>query len=187
MPDPEFLLLGEPLWLEFVNTAHLPPAGSEALPDPATYLRWTKAVQLSSAGDAEAHRAALALRERLSSIADALAEGRAAAPSAIEAVNRRLGQLEGREQLVRIGGRWRLRFHPERPPADLEAIALSAAQTLANPLATVRRCPGPDCGLFFLDETDNQSRRVCSRTRCGQQRGRVERRRANRTPVVTDE
>lgn len=186
MPDPEFLLLGEPLWLEFVNTAAVPPDGGDALPGPAAFLRWTKAVQLASPDGAHGHEAALALRSRLASVAAACTEGRVVAPSAIEALNRLLGQLEGREQLVRIAGHWRLRFQPAAPPGALEAIALSAAQTLANPLGQVRRCCGPGCGLYFLDDTDSQSRRWCSRARCGQ-RGRVERRRSSRTPVVNDE
>jgi predicted RNA-binding Zn ribbon-like protein len=186
MPDPEFLLLGEPLWLEFVNTRAMPPVGTDALPDPAAYLRWTKAVQIESPGDATAFQAATAFRAKLLGVAEAFTEGRTIAPSAIEALNRMLGLLEGREQLVRIAGQWQLRFQPSRPPGALEAIALSAAQALANPLAQVRRCAAPECRLFFLDESANQSRRWCSRARCGQ-RGRYERRRTNRTPVVTDE
>lgn len=187
MPDPEFLLLGDTLWLEFVNTAVTPPHASDVLPDPGAYLRWTKAVQVESPGDAAAFQAALALRSRLLGLAEALEEARTVAPSVIEALNRLLAGLEGREQLVRIGGHWRLRFAPGRPPGALEAIALSAAQTLANPLGRVRRCASQACGLYFLDESANQSRRWCSRSRCGQ-RGRVERRRSNRiTPVIAEE
>lgn len=184
MSDAEFLLLGDALWLEFVNTAG---AGRDALPDPSAYHRWTKAVRVESAGDADAFGEAVAMRGRLGRLAAALTEKRAPPPSSVEAINRLLVALEGREQLVRIGGRWRLRFGTARPPSALQAVAHSAAQTLANPLAVVRRCASPECGLYFVDDSSNQSRRWCSRNRCGQ-RGRIERRRSNRiTPIVADE
>ncbi len=184
MSDAEFLLLGDALWLEFVNTAG---AGRDTLPNPGAYHRWTKAVRLGSAGDREAFAAAVRLRTRLMALADALTEKRAPPPSSIEAINRLLVALEGREQLVRIGGRWRLTFGTARPPRALEAVAQSAAQTLANPLAVVRCCAGPECGLYFADDSAGQSRRWCSRARCGQ-RGRIERRRSNRiTPIIADE
>lgn len=184
MPDAEFLLLGDALWLEFVNTAG---AGRDTLPDPGAYHRWTKAVRVESPGDAEAFAVAVALRSRLGGLAAALTEKRAPPPSSIEAINRLLVALDGREQLVRIGGRWRLQFGTARPPSAAQAVAQSAAQTLANPLAVVRRCANPECGLFFVDDSTNQSRRWCSRNRCGQ-RGRIERRRSNRiTPIIGDE
>lgn len=184
MPDAEFLLLGDALWLEFVNTAG---AGRDTLPNPGAYHRWTKAVRVGSAGDREAFAEAMSLRARLITLADALADRRTPPPSSIEAINRLLVVLEGREQLVRIGGHWRLAFGAARPPNALEAVAQSAAQTLANPLAVLRRCASPGCGLFFPDDSAHQSRRWCSRNRCGQQ-GRIERRRSNRiTPIVVDE
>lgn len=184
MPDDEFLLLGDALWLEFVNTAG---AGRDRLPNPGAYLRWTKAVRVEAAGDPETFAEAIHLRTRLAALAEALTERRAPPPSSIEAINRLLVPLEGREQLVRIGGHWRLKFGVSRPPRAVEAVAQSAAQTLANPLAVVRRCANPDCGLFLADESASQSRRWCSRNRCGQ-RGRIERRRSNRiTPIVADE
>jgi len=184
MADPEFLLLGDALWLEFVNTAGGP---RDTLPDSGAYHRWTKAVRVESPGDRAGFDAALLLRRRLVALAGALTEKRAPPPSSIEAINRLLVALEGREQLVRIGGRWRLQFGAARPPSAAQAVAQSAAQTLANPLAVVRRCANPDCGLYFADESANQGRRWCSRNRCGQ-RGRIERRRSSRiTPIVADE
>lgn len=184
MPDAEFLLLGDALWLEFVNTAG---AGRDMLPDPGAYHRWTKAVRVESPEDAEAFEEAIAFRGRLDSLAAALTEKRAPPPSSVEAINRLLAALEGREQLVRIGGHWRVKFGTARPPSAAQAVAQSAAQTLANPLAAVHRCANPDCELFFADDSSSQSRRWCSRNRCGQ-RGRIERRRSNRiTPIVAEE
>jgi predicted RNA-binding Zn ribbon-like protein len=187
MPDPEFLLLGDALWLEFVNTAMTPPGPHDALGDPGAYLRWTKAVRIESPEDAAAFDEARHFRQQLTHLAQALETGRNLPPSAIDAVNRRLAVLEGREQLVRIAGAWRLRFAPGRTPTALEAVASSAAQVLANPLTSVRRCANPDCGLYIADESPTQSRRWCSRARCGQH-GRIERRRGTRpTPLVGED
>lgn len=186
MPDPEFLLLGDALWLEFVNTAAISSGVAEALADAGAYLRWTKAVRLEAPVDGAAFAEAMRFRTQLQRLAQALDGDRSPPPSAIEGINSRLVRLEGRQQLVRIGGAWRLRFAPSRAPAALEAVALSAAQTLTNPLDRVRRCANPECGLFFTDASSGQGRRWCSRTRCGQ-RGRIERRRVTRpTPLVAE-
>jgi predicted RNA-binding Zn ribbon-like protein len=186
MPDPEFLLLGDALWLELVNTVATRSRAADGLPDAGAYLRWTKAVRVESPADAAGVQEAMRFRTQLVSLARAMDAGRSPPPSAIEAVNTQLVRLEGRQQLVRIGGAWRLRFAPNRPPSALEAVALSAAQTLASPLEHVRRCANPDCGLFFADESPGQGRRWCSRSRCGQL-GRIERRRATRpAPLVAE-
>ncbi len=185
MGDPEFLLLGDALWLEFVNTAQTPPEGRDTVADAGAYLRWTKAVRVEPPAGRSDFADARAFRAKLLQLARALHEGKNPPPSAVEAINARLGALDGREQLVRIGGAWRLRFQAARPPSALQAVAQSAAQTLANPTAFVRRCVNPECGLYFADDSPQQSRRWCSRTRCGD-RGRIERRRTPRTPVVPE-
>ena len=185
MPDPEFLLLGDALWLDFVNTTAA-CTRPELLPDPAAYLRWTKAVRVDPPGDAAAFEEARRLREHLLSLARALDGSRNPPPAAIEAVNRSLAMLEGREHLLRVGGSWQIRFAPARPPTALEAIARSAGETLANPLALVRRCANPECSLFFVDESTHQHRRWCSPSRCGLGY-RVERRRRTRpTPLLAE-
>ena len=185
MPDPEFLLLGDALWLEFVNTMAAPER-AEGLADAAAYLRWTKAVRVGPPADSTAFEDALRFRDQLRNLARAMASSRTPPPSVVEAINTRLAGLEGCEQLIRVGGSWRLKFAPARPPSAVEAIARSAADALANPLAIVRVCANPECGLFLMDDSPSQGRRWCSRTRCGP-RGRIERRRRTRpTPLVTD-
>ncbi|HTS86989.1 MAG TPA: ABATE domain-containing protein [Gemmatimonadales bacterium] len=185
MPDPEFLLLGDALWLDFVNTLQGVGGGPDALPDPAAYLRWTKANRVASPSDRTAYEDALRFRASLAELAKALDLGRKPPPSAVEVINARLLTVEGRQRLLRIAGAWRIRFAPARPPTAPEAIALSAAQTLANPLVFVRRCANPECGLFFADDTPGQGRRWCSANRCGQ-RGRIERRRTTRAPLLAE-
>jgi predicted RNA-binding Zn ribbon-like protein len=78
-----------------------------------------------------------------------------------------------------VGGEWRLRFAPLRPPAPLEAIARSAAATLADGRMAVRRCSGEGCSLLFTDDSAHGSRRWCDAAECGRD-ARVERRRGLR-------
>jgi predicted RNA-binding Zn ribbon-like protein len=183
MADPEFLLLGDALWLEFVNTAR---PGSETLPDAASFLRWRNAVQLDNSSGGESFPQVRKFRDQLLSLAEALEARRIPPASVVESVNSRIAGLEGREQLVRIGGAWRMRFAPGRSPHALEAIAHSVAVTLASPQAAIRLCANRDCGLYLLDDSQTQSRRWCSRARCGHGT-RIERRRnARLTPVVSE-
>jgi predicted RNA-binding Zn ribbon-like protein len=185
MPDAEFLLLGDAPWLEFINSA-AGPRRADTLPDQQAYLRWTKAMRLDPSAGPSAFEEALRFREQLISLAQALAGRRIPPASVVEAVNSRLATLEGRERLIRVGGTWRLRFGPSRQPGAIEAIARSAAETLANPLVMVRTCANPDCGLYLMDDSPTQSRRWCSPSRCGLS-GRTERRRRSRpTPLVNE-
>jgi predicted RNA-binding Zn ribbon-like protein len=94
----------------------------------------------------------------------------------IVAINEQLSRQSGCHQLTRIGGEWLLRFAPARRPPLLQAIAQSAAATLATPLTFVRRCAGEGCSLFFTDDSPTQSRRWCSMEVCGRE-VRIERRR----------
>ena len=184
MPDPEFLLLGDALWLDFVNTAVTPPGPQDLIPDAAAYHRWTKALKLASDGDRGRLPEILRVRDRLLALARALDAERQPPASAIQTINRILAGTEGSEQLVRVNGAWRTHFRARRPPAALDAIVASAAATLADPLARVRRCAGEDCLLYFCDQSPAQSRTWCSFARCGR-RMRLERRRGGRiVPVV---
>lgn len=184
MAEAEFLLLGDALWLEFINTAR--PA-ADTLPDAAAFQRWSTAVRVDATGGPVAFSEVNKFRSQLVGLAESMAEGRNPPPSVVESINSRLGAVEGREQLVRIGGSWRIRFGPGRSPTALEALAQSAAQTLATPQAVVRACANRSCGLYLLDDSPSHSRRWCSRSRCGQGT-RVERRRnARLTPVVSED
>ncbi len=177
MSQSEFTLLGDALWLDFVNTARgrtpLPP---DLLPDGAAMERWALAQSLHTNGDSFLLLDVLRLRDRLTLLAEALHGGLQPPAGSIAAINEQLAGGDGCHQLTRVGGGWQLRFAPIRRPGLLEAIAQSAASSLANPLLFVRRCAGDGCSLFFADNSPNQSRRWCSATVCGRE-VRVERRR----------
>ncbi len=177
MPDPEFILLGDACWLDFVNTARGRGADPpDLLPDPAAYHRWTRAQKLASDVAEVPFADILAFRRHLTALAEALSGGRQAPGSAVAAVNAVLARQPGHEQLVRTSGRWSVRLAPERPLRGLEVVARSAAATLADAARTVRRCAADPCSLVFLDSATTQSRLWCSAAVCGG-RGRIERRR----------
>lgn len=175
--DP-FIVLGDALWLDFVNTARgrslHPP---DRLADTAAFARWCGLLHLEAdpglALD-ELHR----FRARLTELAESLHRSGQPSAGAVAALNAQLALRPGRHQLTRVGGDWQLRFAPERPPLALEALARSAAATLTNPAVAVRRCAGEHCSLFFTDDSETGHRRWCDASACGQH-ARVERRRSS--------
>jgi predicted RNA-binding Zn ribbon-like protein len=173
----EFTLLGDAIWLDFVNTAKgRVPSPPDLLTDQAAMLRWAQAQSLHVDGDLPALHEALQLRERLTALATALDLGLQPPAGSIVAINEQLSRQLGCHQLTRTGGEWQLRFAPARRAPMLQAIAQSAAATLATPLLYVRRCAGEGCSLFFSDDSPTQCRRWCSVAVCGSE-VRIERRR----------
>jgi predicted RNA-binding Zn ribbon-like protein len=176
----EFILLGDALWLDFVNSGRGRIAASpDRLSDPDAWARWSSLQHLDGAGDPVPFPKILEFRDRLTELAEAMHDGRAAPAGVIAVLNAHLGRTAGRQQLTRVGGEWRLRFAPLRSPAPLEAIARSAAATLADAKTAVRRCAGESCSLLFTDDSANGSRRWCDPAECGRD-ARVERRRGLR-------
>jgi predicted RNA-binding Zn ribbon-like protein len=176
----EFILLGDALWLDFVNSAcgrTLDPP--DLFPDADAYTRWAALQHLDITGDSVPFAGILQFRARLTELAAALHEGRQPPGGAVAALNEQLARSAGNHQLTRIGGEWRLRFAPARPLAALEAIARSAAGTLAEARTAVRRCSGDTCSLYFTDDSPTGSRRLCDPEACGQH-VQVERRRGLR-------
>jgi predicted RNA-binding Zn ribbon-like protein len=176
MTGPEFTLLGDAVWLDFVNSARgRDPFPPDLLPDTHAYTRWSLLHQLEP-GAGVTLDLVRAFRDHLTHLAESLAAGLHAPGGAVAAINGYLDQCHGRHQLTRVNGHWGLRFAPDRPLRALEAIARSAAATLADRGAVVRRCAGETCSLFFTDATPTQSRRWCDVAVCGLG-ARVERRR----------
>jgi predicted RNA-binding Zn ribbon-like protein len=180
MPPEEFILLGDALWLDFVNSAGgRTPSPPDLFPDVAAFVRWSELQHLNGTSETPAFAQVRQLRTRLTELAEALHDGRQPPAGSIAALNELLGQSAGSQQLTRVGGEWRLRFAPSRPTGALEAIARSAAATLGESRIAVRRCAGETCSLFFTDDSTNGSRRWCDDSVCGQFT-RVERRRGLR-------
>jgi len=176
----EFTLLGDALWLDFVNSGRgRTPAPSDLLPNADAFARWCRLLHLEPETDPLLIGAVRRFRDRLTALAEALHAGHQPPAAAIAALNEQLARSAGTHQLTRVGGEWRLRFAPARPPAALEAIARSAAATLTEPRTAVRRCAGEHCSLFFTDDSPMGSRRWCVAEICGRD-VRVERRRGLR-------
>ena len=152
------------------------PAPPDLLPDHGAILRWAGAQSLHWSHEPPLIEEALALRARLTELAEALDLGLQPPTGAIAAINHQLADEAGCRQLTRTGGEWHLRFAPARRPPLLAAIAQAAAATLAEPLVYVRRCAGEGCSLFFTDDSPTQSRRWCNAAVCGRE-VMVERRR----------
>jgi predicted RNA-binding Zn ribbon-like protein len=176
MEHPEFTLLGDAVWLDFVNSAlGRTPNPPDLLPDDAAFARWTVTQRLLQVDRGPPHEAVCKLRGRLTALAEALHAGSQPPAGSIAAINELLSGCAGSHRLVRVSGEWRLHFVPARPLSPLEAIARSAAATLADLSVVVRRCSGEGCSLFFVDSSPTRSRRWCIPA-CGANL-RVERRR----------
>jgi predicted RNA-binding Zn ribbon-like protein len=178
MADSEFTLLGDAVWLDFVNTARgRVPSPPDLLATATALDRWAGTQSLESFnGNRPSLEDVFRFRDRLSALAEALHAGLQPPGGSIAAINEQLAQTGGFHQLIRVGGAWQLRFAPTHRLAVLEAIAQSAAASLADPLLFVRRCGGKTCSLFFSDDSPNQGRRWCDAEICGRQL-KVERRR----------
>jgi predicted RNA-binding Zn ribbon-like protein len=177
MAHPEFTLLGDAAWLDFVNTAGgRCPSPPDLLPDVAAYQRWAHAQHWDPDTEGTPFGTVRHFRDLLTSLAEALHDGLQPPAAVIAAINEQLARSTGTNRLTRVGGEWRMQFAPSRPLPAIEAIARSAAATLTEPTMVVRRCAGETCSLFFTDSSPSQSRRWCSPALCGTN-GRVERRR----------
>ena len=180
MAHPEFTLLGDAVWLDFINSAFgRTPDPPDLLPDADAFVRWALAQRLLQLDRPPSYEAVRELRARLTALAAALHADLQPPVGAIAAINDLLAGCAGSHRLVRVSGEWRLQFAPARPLSPLEAIARSAAATLADRSLVVRRCAGETCSLFFADGTATRSRRWCMPAACGANL-RVERRRGIR-------
>jgi predicted RNA-binding Zn ribbon-like protein len=180
MAHPEFTLLGDAVWLDFINSARgRTPSPPDLLPDTAAFTRWAHAQRLIQLDGDAPYPVIHEFRQHLTVLAEALVADLQPPAGAIAAINAVLAGNTGSHRLTRVGGEWQLQFAPTRALTPLEAIARSAATTLADPAVVVRRCAGEACSLFFADSSPSRSRRWCTATICGTNL-RVERRRGPR-------
>jgi predicted RNA-binding Zn ribbon-like protein len=178
MDDPEFTLLGDAVWLDFVNSAlGRTPDPPDLLPDADAFVRWAITLRLLQADRGPPYAAVRELRDHLTALAEAMSVDGQPPAGAIASINQLQAGCTGSHRLVRASGQWHLQFAPSRPRSPLEVIARSAAETLADRSVVVRRCAGEGCSLFFLDSSPTRSRRWCSPAACGASH-RVERRRS---------
>ncbi len=177
-PQP-FIILGDAIWLDFVNTAGGTGPVADRLTDLTAYLEWARLEKLVPDDPPLPYSDILEFRDRLAALARAVAADRQAPASSIHAINSVLGQATGYHQLTRVQGSWRTVFSPVRTLTAIDAIARSAATTLSDPDALLRQCAGTGCTLYFVDASPNHSRRWCSSATCGKQM-RVDRRRTAR-------
>ena len=180
----DFPLVGNLLWLDFVNTEPvIDGMRVDLLPRFGDLVAWLEAAaglpgdQARRArrweGKAAADgllREALVLRSALREGAERLAEGKSVGERTVAAINRVLAARPAHRALVREGTRWVSRERPVSPSPHhlLAPIADSAAWLLEHgDPSLVRRCEGSSCVLLFYDTTRNRSRRWCSMEGCG--------------------
>ena len=186
--NPKFKFIGGSLCLDFVNTVGGRIASSgkrdyadrivgEKLVHFGDLMTWGQMAGVL--GPAEAPVAprhagpllarAIAFREALYRIAKCLLEGWAPPEADLRLVNREIVTAESHRRLTfsdaRLSRTWDDAAAPERV---LWSVAESATVLLASPdAASLRQCPGEECGWIFLDTSRNHARRWCQMRICG--------------------
>jgi predicted RNA-binding Zn ribbon-like protein len=157
------------LCLDFANTRYYRGLATptETLNAPADLAVWAKAAKPPAPREFEA---ALTLRETIYRLFNAQAEGKAAAPRDLEALNQALARAPPRTTLKRArnGYDWDVEAKSGTALALLAPVLWSAGDLLTGPrLDRVRRCANPECGWLFLDDSRAGKRRWCSMSACG--------------------
>jgi predicted RNA-binding Zn ribbon-like protein len=113
-------------------------------------------------------RDAITLREAISRIFHAAAEGVVPDATDIAALNRELRRAPLRTMVDRAGSSFGWRLGRVTPETLLAPILWSAGDLLTGRrLARVRQCANADCRWLFIDESKAGTRRWCSMTACG--------------------
>lgn len=176
----DFVLLGEPLALDLVNTRVC--RGGEIvdlLDTPRALGAWLRAERprLAWTGKATAAdlRAVRALRAVIDDLLRALREHARPAPATVNAINRALSRPRTGPRLTWAHSRPHMTTSCSGTQRDrlLRMLVSDAVQLLTGPhAARVRECAHPDCRLQFL--ALHPRRRWCSGALCGN-RARVAR------------
>lgn len=175
-----FLLLGEPLALDLVNTRVLQRGVDVDLLDrPAALAAWLRAERDRIAWHGPVGAADLAAARTLRDAIDALLRARLVRQPIAKPILRRFNRaLAAPPATTRLA--WTARGPQKSQPAAsaqrealLHALALDALDVLTGPQAKLlRECAHPDCRLLFVAR--NRRRRWCSSSTCGN-RARVAR------------
>ena len=167
MAHPEFTLLGDAVWLDFVNTARgRTPHPPDLLPGRRRVHRWAHAQRLIDLNGGAPHPAVRELRGQLTALAEALDAGLQPPAGSIAAINDLLAGSTGSHQLTRVSGEWRLQFAPRTAAGPAGSDRPLGRAHPGRPAGAVRRCAGETCSLFFADSSPNHSRRWCAAA-CG--------------------
>ncbi|MCC6931598.1 MAG: CGNR zinc finger domain-containing protein [Gemmatimonadaceae bacterium] len=182
-----FTLIGERLWLDFVNTDDVRRgARIDLLRDFESLVRFLEAVaildgerasgmrrrvQQQPAGAAAALVDARRVRAALRALAERGANSEKIRGDALAEINRVLGRSAGTRRVEsRADGSFTRAFVPvgDAFAGLIIPIVESAADALiAGELARVRRCSDPRCSRVFYDATRNGRRRWCDMATCG--------------------
>jgi predicted RNA-binding Zn ribbon-like protein len=184
---PPFVLIGERLWLDFVNTDDVRRgARVDLLRDFEALVRFLDAVAVldpersqgmrrralqQPAGAAAALVDARRVRAALRALAERGANSERIRGDALAEINRVLGRSAGTRRVEsRADGSFARAFVPvgDAFAGLIIPIVESAADALiAGELARVRRCSDPRCSRVFFDGTRNARRRWCDMATCG--------------------
>jgi len=121
----------------------------------------------------EAQRAlasAIQLREAMSEIFYALANGKPVPPRGLIILNQHVQEAAQHLELIPGRGHFEWKFDAQTTDlfAPLWPLARSAAELLASgQVEFVRACASKTCEWLFLDESKNHRRRWCDMTKCG--------------------
>ena len=182
-----FVLIGERLWLDFVNSDDVRRgARVDLLRDFDALLRFLETVglldqerahgmrrraQQQPAGAAAALVDARRVRAALRALAERGVQSEKVRWDALTEINRVLGRSAGTRRLEsRVDGSFARAFVPvgDAFAGLIIPIVESAADALiAGELARVRRCSDTRCSRVFFDATRNGRRRWCDMATCG--------------------
>jgi len=182
-----FTLIGERLWLDFVNTDDVRRgARIDLLRDFESLVRFLEAgaildgeratgmrrrAQQQPAGAAAALVDARRVRAALRALAERGAHSEKIRGDALAEINRVLGRSAGTRRVEsRADGSFARAFVPvgDAFAGLIIPVVESAADALiAGELARVRRCSDPRCSRVFYDATRNGRRRWCDMATCG--------------------
>ena len=186
-PGSPFTLIGERLWLDFVNTDDVRRGTRvDLLRDFESLARFLEAAHVLDGERASGMRrrapqqpggAAAALvdarrvRAALRALAERGAQSEKIRGDALAEINRVLGRSAGTRRLEsRADGSFARAFVPvgDAFAGLIIPVVESAADSLiAGELARVRRCGDPRCTRVFFDATRNGRRRWCDMATCG--------------------
>lgn len=183
--DSAFFFVGNRLCVDFINTRVVENGRLvDLLGGPSDLAWWLAETGVLNGKEAEeaskeweggsqglrVFEQALALREDLREIIEAIVGWEPVRQKAIDEVNALLRTRPGYPQLVRTPDGFEKRFRAVREESSdaLVPVAESAVDLLAGkgPLL-LKKCENPDCVLHFYDTSKNHARRWCSMSGCG--------------------